>query len=68
MDNQEVMERFGFRICSRCNADMPADGFVEGRCRYCAEDVICVYPAEKSEYDRIRRGIDEHDAWKRSRQ
>jgi ribosomal protein L40E len=76
MNNREVMERFGFRICSECNADMPADGFVGDLCRYCSaeqraarftwsEGDIVVTP--ESSYDRVRRGIEEHDAWKRER-
>ena len=55
MNNREVMERFGYRICASCNADMPADKFVGDRCEHCKE----------SAYDRIRRGIDEHDTWKK---
>ena len=38
MNNAEVMNRYGFRICESCNADMPADDFVGGRCKYCQED------------------------------
>jgi hypothetical protein len=72
VNNREVMERFGYRICAECNSDMPAVKFVGDRCQYCKDDEptpsFIVTRAEKeSSYDRIRRGIDEHDAWKKER-
>jgi hypothetical protein len=35
MNNDAVMERFGYEICTNCNCDMPADEFVGGRCGVC---------------------------------
>lgn len=37
MDNDSVMERFGYRICSSCNAEHIADRFVGSLCEYCAQ-------------------------------
>jgi hypothetical protein len=35
--NDEVMERFGYRICPQCNGDQVADRFVGPFCEYCGE-------------------------------
>lgn len=93
--NSELMDRYGFKICARCNADMPAKDFKGPLCKYCGADFECILPEEPAEinlgtvirpdgstenldtgettppvessYDRIKRGIEEHNDWKAER-
>lgn len=37
LTNDAVMERYGYRLCSNCNSDMPVDGFVAGWCKGCVD-------------------------------